>query len=219
MNYYTFRVDNLESVNTKEIIADFLLKYERYIVFEEIADKTGKLHYQGIVYSDQKSNTYRTYANKHFELWKGGQRRSFADVKDLQKYMSYIYKGGNVAFRNGVSDEEYNDYCEKSSKVNNEIQERKKKRDVQNFTQKYLSYMDEKKVCGDQTYPKYKESIRDKIIELTVSFFLVNTKIWDKFIIRRFVNLYESRLFLGDDRWKLGIINSIKSEMHDPTFY
>lgn len=224
----TFRIDHLGDAYTDEyhekLITDFLSSYEKYIIFREISKEKQKVHWQGIVWSHQKPNTFKTYANKFFDKWKGGQRRSFAPVKKVKEYMSYIFKDGDVRMSKGYSEDDISTWMQISQEKTEEIEKKRKPR--VSFTQNLLRDFDEwfqKQPKGedldyiddaddmDDELNIYAQPIkrlsavkrRDKIIEArkhiicdwTLAYFNENSRIFDGYIINRFNNLLMYRYY------------------------
>lgn len=231
MNAYTIRIDYVSPYSEEfheETLTDFLSKYEKYIVFKEISAKKGKLHWQGVVFTNQIHNTYRTKANAHFDHWKGHQRRSFAEVGDVEKYMPYIFKDGNQRIQKGFTEEELNAWRVKSIAISNDIAIKRAK--AVSFSHKIVQDFDEwfsnqPKEASLVNYPNFDEdvssddeldtglrSVRRKIEQRetlaqfqikrkklvcrwVLDYFNTHTKVFDSFIINRFVNLLIYRYF------------------------
>lgn len=113
MNKYTFRLDVIDQVteeNTFTRIQECMKRFDRCCISYEIAEKTKKPHYQGIVYSDLKYETYKAYCNKFFPEWKGegrgnGSSRSFAVVKQ-DTYEAYVCKQQDIRLLKGYTNDE-----------------------------------------------------------------------------------------------------------------
>lgn len=126
MEKYTFRVDVIPEVSEEQLavrVQDALVKAEsdKYLISLEVAEKTGKLHYQGIVYSKLNYNTYKKRMENCFPEWKatrgckGMGKRSFAQVK-TDNYEVYVTKDDNIKYIKGYSDDEVEQLKAKSYK-------------------------------------------------------------------------------------------------------
>lgn len=108
----TFRIDVLSEIkDIEERIKSALIDFSKYAIAFEISEVEKKPHYQGIVFSSQSSETYKKKMENAFPEWKGKRgdkcgKRSFAPVKELSSYQSYIFKDNDVRFILGYSDEE-----------------------------------------------------------------------------------------------------------------
>lgn len=124
MNKYTFRVDMLSIVSREETenrIEKCLSRYPKYLISLEVADKSKKLHYQGIVHSDDLHRTYQEHCKSFFKEWKGERGKkgptSFAQVRN-DNYEVYITKDHEYYLSKGYTDEEIEVLHEKSYKKN-----------------------------------------------------------------------------------------------------
>lgn len=103
-------------------IREAIVEYPKYIISYEIAKKTKKPHYQGIIFTTCKNETYKKRLEKLFPEWKGTRGgkcglRSFAPVKE-DSWEVYIVKDKDIRFRQGYSDFEIEELKTKSYTVN-----------------------------------------------------------------------------------------------------
>lgn len=115
--YWTFRVDYPDNPDQVQRCKDFFLKYQdefkRVWMFTEIADKTGKPHFQGVVcyghnLSKEEEARIKMRIRTFFKV--KGSQYSFARVQDLEKYLIYIVKQGKLIVQIGYTAEEYEHY-------------------------------------------------------------------------------------------------------------
>lgn len=129
-NRYTIRLDVLEGRSdipdekrvseaiTIERLELFLKCFDKYVVSYEISEEKKKPHYQGIIFTDMKYETYKKKAESFFEEWKGkrGDKcglRSFAMVRK-DEYEIYVVKDGDLRFVKGYTEEEIAELRSKS---------------------------------------------------------------------------------------------------------
>lgn len=101
----TIRLDHVGDTDP-ETLKKFLSRYPKYLVYEEIADKTKKLHYQGIIKIDDKSQ-YNAIKQRFYDMFpshKGGLK-SMA-IARKKSYEVYITKDGKVFASQGYTTEE-----------------------------------------------------------------------------------------------------------------
>lgn len=122
---YTIRVDITDKEgnqlgqtyeSTRDRMSQFLRVYDTYLIAEEVADVTKKIHYQGILWiegddqeaCDKASKAMRKRFSTSFpsEAWKAGKDKSSALVKNIETYQIYICKQQNIVFKSNYSEED-----------------------------------------------------------------------------------------------------------------
>lgn len=91
--------------------SDIILKYA---IAYEIAEKTKKPHYQGIMYVDEKSKFENIV--RYWKDWKSSEK-SFAPVRDEKSYRMYIRKDGDMRFVKGITEEDMESWGEWEKKT------------------------------------------------------------------------------------------------------
>lgn len=81
----------------------------KYVIAYEIAEKTKKPHYQGIMYVDEKVKFEN--CTRYWNKWKPHEK-SFAIVRDEKTYRMYIKKDGDIRFTKGVTEEDMDSWGE-----------------------------------------------------------------------------------------------------------
>lgn len=111
----TLRLDN-KSPQDAATLMTFLDKYDRFLIYEEIGDVTGKLHYQGIirVRDDKELNAVKSRFTTMFPLHKGGAK-SMSKVKS-KNYEVYITKDKKVFASKGYTSEDISELEQQSYK-------------------------------------------------------------------------------------------------------
>lgn len=116
----TFRIDAREGV-TADKVREFFDKYsdifEKYLIYEEVADVTGKVHWQGIIYTESTIGSIREKVRRFFPGMSTGDY-SLAKVK-TENYEIYITKDKKRLVSKGYTDDEINTLEEKSFKKKN----------------------------------------------------------------------------------------------------
>lgn len=105
---FTIRLDVLfEDEFDKDLLTKYVDKYEKYLVYEEVSNKTKKLHYQGIVWvTDLKAfNAAKTRFTTMFKETHPRSNRSMAPVRK-DNYEVYITKDLKKVMSRGYTDEE-----------------------------------------------------------------------------------------------------------------
>lgn len=112
---FTIRLDVLSDGDSEQLIK-YLDKYNKYLVYEEVSDKTQKLHYQGIIIveDDKEYNAAKVRFTSMFPNHKCG-KKSMAKVKK-DTYAVYITKDGKKFASRGYTDEEIEELQTKSYK-------------------------------------------------------------------------------------------------------
>lgn len=104
----TIRVDILDEERDRKLMDTYLSHYDKYIVSFEIAEKTKKPHWQGVIFHDDEKafNAAKARFTKIFKAThKGGTQRSMAIVQK-PTYKIYICKQEKVEWSEGFSETE-----------------------------------------------------------------------------------------------------------------
>jgi len=101
----TIRLDDIGD-GTSETLRTFLNHYDKYLVYQEIAEKTKKLHFQGVIYVlDVKAyGAMKTRFSTVFKAWTRGMKSMALVKKDA--YEVYITKDGNMFASKGFTEAE-----------------------------------------------------------------------------------------------------------------
>lgn len=128
MNRYTFRLDDIpektgissEEMNSrlKKFFIEHDSVFSRYIIANEIAVKTGKHHYQGVIFTDLKHSTYQKQVYKMFPEWKGkrGDKAGLISLAEVKKdeYIVYTTKDYNFFLIKGFTDSQIDELHKQS---------------------------------------------------------------------------------------------------------
>lgn len=116
MKLTTIRLDILDEERDSRLLTEFLRAVgQPYVVYREIADVTGKAHYQGYIvrdeetYEEVKKTFTSTFTSTHSRY-----QRSFTPVRKVESYMKYVAKD-KMLFASHGFDEEHIKTNEKSS--------------------------------------------------------------------------------------------------------
>lgn len=171
---YHVRADKL-SDKTLEYIQEWIKKHDikTYVISEEIGTETGKVHYQGFVDVDLAKRSEKTWrANFRDHLHVTGKNQYSFTIKH-GNLEAYICKDGKIVLQSeDIHPLQIEQWKSES------FQKVSKKQSEKTFAQKYIEEM--------KKLPSYD---RDTLTYNTLLYFRDNTKVFDKFIIRRFVNL------------------------------
>lgn len=102
---YTIRLDVLHQ-NDGEMLKKYLSKYSKYLVYEEIADKTLKVHYQGIVRFDSEEDA-KNEKQRFYDMFRKHPKGSKSMAKVNKKtYEVYITKDKNCYVSKGYTQDD-----------------------------------------------------------------------------------------------------------------
>lgn len=202
---YTIRVDITDKdgnqlgqtyEQTTERMRTFLRVYDHYLIAEEVADVTKKIHYQGILWingddqndCDKNAKAMRKRFSTSFpaEAWKAGKDKSSALVKNIEQYQIYICKQQNIVFKSNYTDEDIEYYSIQSFSKTETIKNEKKKTN-QFFDivyEKWLESTLRKNVKGGMRD-------RDNIKAWLIEEFYCLGKLWDTPVITKYTNYLE----------------------------
>lgn len=183
MERYHIRVDKI-SDRTLEFLDSWIKKHsiKTYLISEEEGTQTGKIHYQGFVDIDtsiRNEKAWRTNLKDHIHTTGRNQYSLTIKHGNLEKY---ILKDGKIVLQS----EDIHPLQVESWKA--ESYKKKDKDGNSTFTSRYLQAMG--------TIPGEKD--KETLTLETIRYFKDNSKIFDKFIIRRFVNL--AIVHFGDEK-------------------
>lgn len=144
---FTFRLDYDDNINiekVKEFFTIYDADFTKYLVYEELADITGKLHAQGIIEFKGSDNKIRNKLVKFFKV--SGGKYSMAKIKTLENYEVYITKQKKRICSKGYSEEQILQFENASY-----LPEKKSKDNIKNKNRKvtselYIEYMDRPEV-------------------------------------------------------------------------
>lgn len=181
---YHIRVDDLG--RTLEFLKDWLKKHDikTYCISKEYGTLTNKLHYQGFVDIDLDIRTEKAWReNLKSHLHTNGRNQYSLTLKH-GNIETYICKDGDIILK---SDDIHPLQIEEW--IKNSYKKIQDKKPVNSFTVKYLDAMSNI-INKDRTTLTFE----------TIKYFRDNTKIFDKFIIKRFVYLALVTLNESSDR-------------------
>lgn len=189
---YHIRVDKIRDI-TLDHLKEWLEKHniKTYLISEEVGTETSKIHYQGFVDIDLSIRSEKTWrANLRDNMRTTGKNQYSLTLKH-GNLETYICKDGKIVLQ---SDDLHPLQIEQWK---SESYKKKDKDGASTFTKKYLEAM--KDIPDNQS--------RDLLTYNTIIWFKENSKIFDKFIIRRFVNL--ALVTFGDTNTINRMVNSI----------
>lgn len=146
---YTIRLDVLHPEDG-ETLKKYLLKYSKYLVYEEIADKTSKVHYQGIVRFDSEDDA-KNEKQRFYDTFRKHPKGTKSMAKVNKKtYEIYITKGKDRFVYNGYTEDDL-DLLESMSYP--------KKRKKQDWFKTLIQYCKDKGVIATSTGWEYAKAI------------------------------------------------------------
>lgn len=131
--YYTFRYDYQDDNDIEKIKSYIIANIPKYAIFKEISSEVGKKHIQGKLGKPLSLVQLRKQLKEAFPMFIKSNY-SIADVKDVDKYDSYICKDGDVLCNN-IFTEEYIKEQVEIHKQKVSIFDKKEKAKTQTFTQ------------------------------------------------------------------------------------
>lgn len=113
----TIRLDVKDYDRDIKKLTEFLQKYNRCLLFEEISNETKKLHFQGVIWhEDEKAfNACKTRFTTWFKETHPTSSRSMAKVTS-ENYKVYITKDGKKVYSSGITEEEIEELHSRSYK-------------------------------------------------------------------------------------------------------
>lgn len=103
---YTIRLDDVSEHNTLESLTKFLdsPRYTSYLIYREISDEVGKLHYQGVVEFDHEAlSWHKERWSRIFKMYKKGSKSTALMKKN--NYEIYITKDKDRILTKGYTEE------------------------------------------------------------------------------------------------------------------
>lgn len=181
--YSTIRLDKLSEDDTVSL-SNYLDSIDAsFVVYEEIADKTKKVHFQGYIECTQE--TYEVYKEAFlvcFRKTHSRYQRSFTVVRKVESYMKYVAKDKKLFKSKGFTEQHIKEQEEKSYKKN------EKKLTFQEVVDEWWNVVKPKYVWrNDYTIWDVNKMYKMLRIEL-VDQFKTLKKLWDLPIIERYCN-------------------------------
>lgn len=188
---YAIRVDIIGD-DTHARMERFLSVYDKYLVYEEIAAKTKKLHLQGIVWTDGTDSAIRTrwlecYPSDPWEA-KYEKKKSCTKMRK-DSYEIYITKDENLKYSKNYTEEEIKHLQEQSYKK----EEKEKKLTFQEivfnrFEESVAKLGTQPWVIKGRTITTHRQITRDVLIVWLVREFKTLRKLWDTPVITKYAN-------------------------------
>lgn len=222
----TIRFDNFKpewELEIQEKLCEWLdSNSPQYLVSHEISDE-GKPHFQGIMYLDlsvksidawrKNIKDMQRYWINQLEDQSKRNRHSVALVDDEESYIPYVTKDKDIRMFKGFTQEQVDSYMAKSYKK--PPKGRKKKA---TFAQElYDGYIDKhaKFDIDVQGNKIPKEIDMTVLVTYVMDSFSKNTKVFDDFIIIRFVKLIEYKFYeeYGRNDLKNYLVNKLINKM------
>lgn len=184
---YAIRVDIIGDMDTYGRMERFLSVFDKYLVYEEVADETKKLHLQGIIWTDRSDSAIRTRWTEHYpsDPWeaKYAKKKSCAKVRE-DSYEIYITKDGNLKYNKNYTEEEIKLLQEKSYKKEDKKEKKKNTIFFEIVMEKWNESRMKDKLKGGR-------GDRDDIIKWLLKEFHGLRKLWDTPILIRYANYLE----------------------------
>lgn len=105
--YYSCRIDR-HNITVEEIITahqKYHMDSSFILLISEEGKDTKNPHYHSLIYSNS-IEAFRKYLKRKFQL-AGNKDFSISRTEDLDKYIAYILKEGNIIYKNGITDEQF----------------------------------------------------------------------------------------------------------------
>lgn len=181
----TVRFDIIDETRDVPLFEKFVSKYDKYLIYKEVGTKTKKVHFQGIIWVPDKK-AFNAMKTRFTNMFADTHPRSLKSMRQVESdmYEVYITKDGNLVYSEGYTDEEIANLEAKSYSKPVSVEK-------SNFFDKLYAYVLSKRhsyvnVFGDKEYDIM--SI-DEVARHCVSYFVEQSKVFDKSIIARFVTL------------------------------
>lgn len=203
MDQYAVRVDIIGYNETHERMQQFLDGLSKYLVYEEVASKTKKLHLQGVVYYDGREKDLRDKWNECFPVdpWeaKVAKKKALAKVRS-EKYEIYITKDNNLKYNKNFTEEEINTLYKQSYQKQEEEKEEKVKKPLfrEVILQRWAEYYETCRKAHVDMYGNAdslpKRITRRKITQWLIEEFNCMTQLYDTPVLVKYTNLLEYRV-------------------------
>lgn len=192
---YTFRADIRENDDFTKLayILAFLTHKEHvqgYVLYLETAAITQKQHVQGVIkLLPAKMSTARKHVKDHMKYTKG--QYSIAEIRSPSSYWKYMSKDGCLWLSHGYEMDDIQQRIQSSSDPVLNVN----KKDRELFASVLLGQAKKEMLNGYTLdgQPIYTYS-RDRIVRFVIEYFIQKVKVYDEFIIKRFVLLIEGTL-------------------------
>lgn len=155
--YMTLRVDRVSRESVREFFEKYGERYQiiKFLIFEEVGDKTKKPHMQGVVVhrtalpmENKDLNKVRKGLQFHFD--RKGTELTYVRVREIEKYQNYIVKQENLVYNFGYSTEELDQFIRNHRLVEESMKarvDRKKSLSpmqimFESFDKQYIEYFD-----------------------------------------------------------------------------
>lgn len=189
MDKYAIRVDIIGYDDTHKRMQQFLDPLTKYLVYEEVATKTKKLHLQGIVFYEGREKDLRASWDTIFpnDPWEAKKlkKKSLSKVRN-DNYEIYITKDENLKYNKNYSEEEIINLFKQSYKK--EEEKENKRKNV--FFETVIEKWDESRMCERL---KQGRGDRDEIKTWLLETFYSLSKLWDTPVITKYTNFLEYR--------------------------
>lgn len=187
METLALRVDRLGE-NTLTVLEEWLLRHSpKYYLYEEVGDKTGKVHYQGVCDLDLKDKPIKNWRQSIRDLLNPQYKNAYslAYIKK-SNYFIYATKDKKMVLNKGYSEE----YLK-------ELEEQSYTKSAQTFAKSL--YAKCKEVCCKMVMrPDGRKCMAPinthDLIKTICDYFADETKVFDKFVIVRFATMIEYKL-------------------------
>lgn len=224
--YYTFRYD-YDDMDIVEKIKSYVIRsYPKYALFLEVSSEVEKKHIQGKIGACLSIARMREQFKKEFPKVFEKTNYSISEIKESEKYDSYICKDGNVLCNN-VFDKEYIDAQVKLHSVKVMAFEKKKqKQKALNFTQQVMEDF-----CKE--YPSETNQIRYHYYDCKPSDYVIKAyneatqkllayilkrlgkvvKVFDDNILQRMYNGIKNSIVCSDDNSSGSLVEHYKNRI------
>lgn len=189
----TVRLDVINEADG-DMLIKFLSMYDKYLVYEEIAEKTGKLHYQGVIhFADIRAfNAAKSRFTTMFGKTHPRSKKSMAQVRK-EEYKYYITKDGKLFTSKNYTQDEIDALASKwKSRQNFDVDVKVKSKTSEKFIDviedKYAEWILDRKTRG----VKYAEMpSREEIQRWIIHTFKTLRKLWDVGVVTKYTNYFD----------------------------
>lgn len=200
MEKYAIRVDIIDYEDTHQRMQRFLDKLSKYLVYEEVAAKTKKLHLQGVVHYDGREKDLRDVWDDCFpsDPWEAKKlkKKSLAKARS-EKYEIYITKDNNLKYNKNYSEEEINNLYKQSYQKEEEKKEKKPSFQQivsERFDEAVAKLGTDEWVVSGRRITNVRQITRDVLIAWLVKEFSTLGKLWDTPVITKYANFLHYRI-------------------------
>ena len=177
-----FRIDIIQGIPSHEKMEKFLDHYPKYLGGYEIAEKTKKPHYQGILWVEDEDayKAAKTRWSEYFSKTHPGSAKSFPLVRKLENYEAYIVKDDDIRFRKNYDSADVESLKALSYKKGDP-----KKRESTALLPKVLEEFDIWRSTQNLKGDTYSE---EKVVEWLTTTFFNHQKLFDTNVIVKYRN-------------------------------